>query len=222
MMINTQTRVAILEDEQLTLDALRHLLVSNGLSVVVEATEPDAFLLALKTTQPSIALIDLFLSRRTGEGSDGSMPPAGLEVIRELHRRHPEIGVIAISGRAGEAELVGAREAGASVSLDKNAIGTEQLLAAIRAALRGTGEPFAAGRQVAVNALSRLTERELQVLRHLSIGADNLKIAAELGITERTVRAHVSALYRKLQCENRTQMAVLARTLGVRTPDLER
>lgn len=64
--------------------------------------------------------------------------------------------------------------------------------------------------------LDKLTVREVQVLRHVGAGYDNLKIAAHLSITERTVRADVSALYRKLGSENRTQLALLARQLGVR------
>ena len=60
-----------------------------------------------------------------------------------------------------------------------------------------------------------LTLRERQVLGHLATGADNLKVAALLDITERTVRAHVSSLYRKLGCENRAELALLARDMGV-------
>jgi DNA-binding CsgD family transcriptional regulator len=60
-----------------------------------------------------------------------------------------------------------------------------------------------------------LSPRELEVLRHISAGTDNLKIAAVLGITERTVKAHVHSLYRKLQVENRVEMALEAsRWLG--------
>jgi DNA-binding NarL/FixJ family response regulator len=61
-----------------------------------------------------------------------------------------------------------------------------------------------------------LSIREREVLRHLAAGADNLKIAALLGISERTVKAHVSSLYRKLGQENRTQMALYAQQLGLK------
>ena len=61
-----------------------------------------------------------------------------------------------------------------------------------------------------------LSARERQVLTYLSAGADNLKISICLKISERTVKAHVSSLYRKLGQENRTQLALLARQLGVR------
>jgi two-component system nitrate/nitrite response regulator NarL len=216
IMVGGDIRVAILEDERLTLESLEHLLFSSGLAVVVAATRAAEFLSALPAARPSVALVDLYLSsRHAAEGSAG-----GIDVIRQLQREHPEIGVIALSGMAGEQELSDAREAGATTSLDKNSLGRDQLLAAIRASLRGSvDEAFRV--RPKPDGLARLTHRELQVLRHLSTGADNLKISSLLGITERTVRAHVSALYRKLQCENRTEMAVLARRLGVKSPELE-
>ncbi len=63
--------------------------------------------------------------------------------------------------------------------------------------------------------LRKLSERERDVMSYVAGGADNLKIAACLGITERTVKAHVTSLLRKLDLENRTQVAILAITLGV-------
>ena len=56
-----------------------------------------------------------------------------------------------------------------------------------------------------------LTSRESEVLEHIRAGADNLQIAALLGITERTVKAHVNALYRKLGVENRVEVALHGR-----------
>lgn len=64
--------------------------------------------------------------------------------------------------------------------------------------------------------LSLLTQRERQVLERIAVGDDNQKIASALNISERTVRAHVSGIYRKLGSENRAQLAILARQLGVR------
>jgi DNA-binding NarL/FixJ family response regulator len=66
--------------------------------------------------------------------------------------------------------------------------------------------------------MSSLTVREREVLAYVSAGADNLKIASHLKISERTVKAHVSSLYKKLGPENRAQLALLARQLGIRPP----
>jgi DNA-binding NarL/FixJ family response regulator len=59
-----------------------------------------------------------------------------------------------------------------------------------------------------------LSRREWEVLDLLSTGSDNLKMAATLGIAERTIKAHVTSLLRKLDAENRTELAVVARDAG--------
>ncbi|WP_274379774.1 helix-turn-helix domain-containing protein [Myxococcus xanthus] len=63
-----------------------------------------------------------------------------------------------------------------------------------------------------------MTPREREVLGYIAAGADNLRIAACLGITERTVKAHITAIYKKVGSENRTQLAVLGCQLGVQRP----
>ncbi len=63
--------------------------------------------------------------------------------------------------------------------------------------------------------LREVTAREREVLVRVAAGEDNLQISTGLAITERTVRAHLHALYRKLQCDGRTQLAILARGLGL-------
>ncbi|HVG60038.1 MAG TPA: helix-turn-helix transcriptional regulator, partial [Hyalangium sp.] len=68
------------------------------------------------------------------------------------------------------------------------------------------------------SVLNSLTQREREVLAYVAGGADNLKIAAHLQIAERTVKSHVTQLYRKLGAENRTQLALRACHLGVRPP----
>lgn len=65
-------------------------------------------------------------------------------------------------------------------------------------------------REIGIPPAAALSPRELEVLAHIRAGSDNLRIAAVLGITERTVKAHVHSLYRKLRVENRVQMALEA------------
>jgi DNA-binding CsgD family transcriptional regulator len=91
----------------------------------------------------------------------------------------------------------------------------QERLALIEQAQRAEEEAIAAKRRL---VLEKLSAREQDVMRFLAIGADNLKIAAHLGITERTVKAHITSLLRKLQLENRTQIAVLALGIGIAGP----
>lgn len=65
-------------------------------------------------------------------------------------------------------------------------------------------------------ALRALTPRQQDVMRWLAIGADNLKIAVELGVSERSIKAHVSALLERCQAENRTELALIAFRAGLR------
>jgi DNA-binding NarL/FixJ family response regulator len=68
---------------------------------------------------------------------------------------------------------------------------------------------------VASTLLEVLSAREFQVLQYIAVGADNLKISAHLEISERTVKAHVHAIYQKLGFENRTQLALFALKRGI-------
>lgn len=67
-------------------------------------------------------------------------------------------------------------------------------------------------------ALARLTRRQRDVMSWLAVGADNLKIAAELGVTERSIKFHVSALLERCSVENRTELALLSWRAGFRPP----
>ncbi|MFN7131937.1 MAG: response regulator transcription factor, partial [Myxococcales bacterium] len=64
----------------------------------------------------------------------------------------------------------------------------------------------------------RLTPREREVLGFVGAGVDNAEIAVLLGISERTVKAHIAALYQKLGAANRVLLAIKARELGIKPP----
>jgi two-component system, NarL family, nitrate/nitrite response regulator NarL len=213
------TRVAILEDQRMVRESVAELLVREGVEVVASCATPAEFLHALERAEVDVALLDLNLQR---------VPDAGLTVARELRERRPSVAVVMVTGTC-DAELASrCAQLGISGFVDKGSAGTSAVLDVVRAAARGErllpadvaldfSAPPTAARGPSV--LDRLTSREIEVLRFVSTGADNLKIAANLNITERTVRAHVSNLYRKLGCENRAEMAVFARGLGMRPPD---
>lgn len=90
------------------------------------------------------------------------------------------------------------------------------LLAAVRAVARGRTyiDPSIAA-QLGRDATHGLTDREVQVLRHVALGRSNREIAAELSIGEETVKTHVAHLFGKLQVENRAQATVQALKRGI-------
>ena len=109
--------------------------------------------------------------------------------------------VIVIAEQVDERPLHGAGDVGAVATLDKN-VPLARLVQAVRQALVKQGGEAAAP--------ADLTRRQRQVLRLLARGLDNAQIAAELAISPRTAREHVSAILERLGASNRTQAAVTA------------
>jgi DNA-binding NarL/FixJ family response regulator len=196
-------RLALLEDEQLMRDSLQELARHAGWTVSIATSDPEQFLARVEQAPPQVALVDLCL---------GGVEERGLEVVRQLRERHPALKTLVLSASGGSALVEECLAAGAVGHLCKGRVGVAEVLQAVQAALGPC--PLAAGPAQA-SLLQQLSRRERQVLEYLAAGADNLKIAAHLDITERTVRAHIGNLYRKLHVHNRTQMALLAWRLGV-------
>ena len=101
----------------------------------------------------------------------------------------------------------------------------EALLSAVQKVARGERlippellSPGTASSDMRASPMDRLTHREREVLELVAGGADNLQISARLGITERTVKAHVSNLYRKMGVQNRVEMAMIAYQSGFARP----
>lgn len=210
-------RLTILAEDLLFRDALSRLLEASGFLVVSQHAAAHPFLLGLGTERPRVAVVDLSL-----ESADG------LTVLQEAHQLQPEVRLLAIAPRLEHSLMDACFRAGASGYLDRSTARLEALVDALHAIsrgnnvfpahavedlLRGTGR-----RNERSELLRSLSEREREVLAHLAAGADNPRIAHLLHISERTVKAHVSNLYRKLGQDNRTQLALLARQSGLRPP----
>jgi DNA-binding NarL/FixJ family response regulator len=168
--------------------------------------------LAPEGRQPHVVLMDLQMD-----------PVDGIEATRQIRFRHPEVDVVALTSFGEEERVHGALEAGASGFLLKDSDGDE-VSAAIRAAHRGElplDPAIARGLTSSLRAESgdgpgaELTTRELEILRLLGAGKSNKKIAAELQISERTARTHVSNILGKLDLTSRTQAALWAVRQGL-------
>jgi two-component system, NarL family, nitrate/nitrite response regulator NarL len=196
--------VGILEDDRLLAGALCDFLRSSGFRLEPLSSTVQDFVAALRLKPPDVALVDLFV----GE-------PEGMDLLRLLASSFPTVRSIAMSARPDPEIGEQARAAGAAGFVDKRSSGMEILIEAIEWVSAGKMyfplPSNSAGANLlapASQGLPRLTSREREVLVHVSAGADNLKISAVLGITERTVKAHVSALYRKLGLQNRVELAL--------------
>jgi DNA-binding NarL/FixJ family response regulator len=204
----TPIRIVIVDDHRVVSESLKSYLDAfPEFHVVATAASGEVLLRSVRDWAPLVVIQDLLLP--------GGMD--GIETIRRLQREAPRVRVIALTASTDEARMVGAMRAGASGYVRKDA-DPEVLLAAIRAVAAGRTylDPSVAPQVLALaEAPGDLTERELQVLRQLTLGQSNKEIAAVLSVTEETVKTHVAHVLMKLQVDNRSQAVTQALKLGL-------
>jgi two-component system, NarL family, response regulator LiaR len=203
-------RVLIVDDHAVVREGLRTFLqLQDRIEIVGEAADGEAALEQAGRLHPDVILMDLVMPRLDG-----------VSAMRELRARASPSRVIVLTSFLDDDRLMPAIEAGAAGYLLKNAEPAE-LARAVRAAHAGETllDPVVAARLVqmiaarpsAVGADSqRLTRREQEVLELIARGRSNKRIASELGISEKTVKAHVGHVLAKLGVTDRTQAALLA------------
>jgi two-component system, LuxR family, response regulator FixJ len=199
--------VHLVDDDESYLRATGRLLVAQGLAV---GTFPSATRLLASVTPASRGCIV----------SDLGMPEIdGLELQRALARAGVHMPVVFLSGRGDIPSTVSAMQHGAVDFIEKHAP-WEQLLSAIRRALELDEREHE--RRAQQSDLRRkcdlLTRRQLEVLREIVHGQMNKQIAATLGISERTVKLHRTAVKEKLGARTSAQLAALARDAGLFDP----
>jgi DNA-binding NarL/FixJ family response regulator len=216
-------RVGILEDQQVFRESLVAVLEREGFEVVAHCSDSETFMARVHEATPDVALVDLRLEHLgSNQVSDGQ------RVLNLLHDFYPNVRTLVLSGNRDPEVIQHCMRAGAAGFLSKLNVGCSEVAEAVRRVARGERlgppEALSAGapareEPAMASSLMLLTPREREVLGYIAAGADNLKIAACLGITERTVKAHITSIYRKLgEPENRTQMAMLACRLGIERP----
>ncbi len=196
-------RVVLAEDQGMVLGALAALLdIEEDISVVAQARNGREALAAVLEHRPDVFITDI------------EMPyMSGLEVAAELKKLKTATRVIIVTTFARGGYLRRALESGALGYLLKD-MRAEQLAEAVRRVNQGLRmiDP-----ELATEAWSEddpLTDRERQVLRLAGEGAQSGDIAAELGLTEGTVRNYLSEAISKLGANNRVEAARIARTKG--------
>jgi DNA-binding NarL/FixJ family response regulator len=204
-------RVAVADDHPVVREGLVAMLeTQSDFSVVGEAgTGPEALALVSKA-DPNVLLLDLELPGLDGVG-----------VLRRLETDRSPTRVIIFTVFDTDERIIAAVEAGAAGYLLK---GTprEELFAAVRT-VAGGGSLLAPVATSAVlrrvrgelSATPALTPREQAVLEHLARGLGNKQIAGALGISERTVKFHVSSVFTKLKATNRTEAVARAVQAGL-------
>ncbi len=221
-----KTRVLLVDDQVLFVESLRTVLETRATDfevVGVALSGREAIRLVVEK-QPDIILMDV------------RMPDMdGVEAIRIIHEAYPDIHVLMLTTFDDDVYVVEALNHGAAGYLLKD-IPPEELIVSLRAVCSGsiiispqvankvlrTREGEAAPEGSAVirttqsgeNSFLRiLSRREIEILRLIGEGADNVLIAKKLSIAEQTVKNHVSVIYSKLHVHNRMQAMKLANSL---------
>jgi DNA-binding NarL/FixJ family response regulator len=192
-----------------------HLIVRNGLAQLIASSDTveqvgsvgdgREAIDAVEQLSPDVVLMDL------------SMPVMdGIEATAVISKRFPQTKIVVLTSFSDQQRVMAALDAGAEGYVLKHA-DPEQILAAIDAVHRGGApiDPQVArvlldGKRATPSARSMLTDREEEVLRLVQAGLANKQIARQLGITERTVKSHLTKVFSTLGVTDRTQAALWA------------
>src|SRR5439155_22883558 len=214
-------RLLLADDHTLVRQGLRNILASEpDLEIVGEASDGNQAVELAQELLPDVVLTDI----RMGEWD-------GVTATRRIRAAVPSARVIVLTNSDEAALVFASIRAGASGYLLKE-VQSEQLINAVRHVAQGFTlvypsvakrvlDEFGSVPRATVTAdpvegaLADLTARERQILRLIAHGRSNKDIGATLGITERTVKTHVSNIFAKLQLSDRTQAAIYAHKRGL-------
>jgi DNA-binding NarL/FixJ family response regulator len=203
-----------------------HPIYRKGLVALLDQMEPDAVLLQANDAAQALVVIaehddlDVVILDLLIPGMDG------LRAIAEFGQIRPELPVIILSSSENPADVRSALANGALGYVPKSAA-EHTLLSAIRVVLNGDVyvPPFvmvetASTQSGALKTAARsdrpvLTDRQIEVLQRISAGQLNKIIAAELGLSEKTVKSHITAIFKALNVMNRSQAAAAGREAGL-------
>jgi two-component system response regulator DegU len=220
---NNKIQVFVISQQSLFLQAVEHTVQDTEDVVILGSTGVNNDVLkAIDNLPPDVALLDI----------DGSAE-TGLDLARKIKARSPNIGVIVLTSNPDDNQLFLVLKAQAVAYLNKEVTGP-QLIETIRRVAKGehpinealTNRPKVAehvlqqfqelsSRSEAEAFISPLTPREIEILEYIAQGFLNKQIAAELGISEQTIKNHVTSILRKLNANARTEAVVVAIKQGL-------
>jgi len=210
-------RVVLVDDHDLFRSGLRNLLEEQRVEVVGEAASGAEAVSLTRELTPDVVVMDL------------NMPGmGGVEATRHIAGISPLTRVVMLTISDEDSDVMDAILAGACGYLLKDA-SIQDLVAGIRSAARGESliSPHIAAKvlqrvratsaqpEIAETIRAELSDREIEVLKLIANGKDNALIAAELHISPKTVKNHISNILMKLQIDNRIQAAVYAVRSGI-------
>ncbi|MBW8484907.1 response regulator [Actinomadura parmotrematis] len=213
-----RTRVLVVDDQTVVREGLVLLLeLLPGLEVVGAAADGEEALRLVPEVRPEVVLMDLRMPRMDGA-----------ETTRRLKAAHPEVEVVVLTTYADDESIFAALRAGARGYLTKDA-GADEIARAVAAVRGGASQLDPAVQRRLVEAVAAaeprapragglpdgLTRREAEVLALIARGRSNAEIAADLVISEATVKTHINNLFAKAALRDRAQAVSYAYRHGL-------
>lgn len=202
-------KVMLADDHILMREGIRQLLEFDGsITVIEEANDGEECIEKLMQSQPEVLLLDINMPKKNG-----------IEVLQEIKNRKMNIKVLILTVHNEVEYLLKAVDIGVDGYILKDSESAE-LKRAINAVVNGESyiQPTLipalnsrlVSRDVDKDKIDSLTKRELEVLIQVANGMFNKEIATSLNISERTVKNHISNIFKKIDVSDRTQAAVFA------------
>lgn len=199
-------RVLTVDDHQLLREGIAAVIESqDDMNLVAQASNGREAVESFRRLRPDVTLMDL------------RMPDmSGIEAITAIRSEFPDARIVVLTTYAGDAQAAAALKAGAVGYLLKNLV-RKELLETIRAVHSGKRRvPPEIATEIAEHvADDALTGREIEVLRRVAAGKSNKLIAAELDISEGTVKTHMKSILPKLDASDRTHAVMIALKRGI-------
>ena len=199
-------RILTVDDHQLLREGIAAVLEGQeDITLIGQASNGQEAIESFRRLRPDVTLMDL------------RMPDmSGIEAIAAIRGEFPNARIIVLTTYAGDAQAAAALKAGAAGYLLKSLV-RKELLDTIRAVYAGKRRvPAEIATEIAEHvADDALTEREIEVLRRVAAGKSNKLIAAELDISEGTVKTHMKSILPKLDATDRTHAVMIALKRGI-------
>ncbi|HEY0685583.1 MAG TPA: response regulator transcription factor [Steroidobacter sp.] len=203
---STSIRVLVVDDHPLMREGIASAIeCEQDMALVATATNGDEAIAAFREHLPDVTLMDLQMPKTNG-----------LEAIKSILAEFPQARIVVLTTYQHDTQAIAALRAGAAGYLLKNML-RKELIEAIRAVHSGRRRISAEiAAEIAEHATEdALSEREIEVLRRVASGGTNKSTAAQLGITEETVKTHMKSILAKLNAQDRTHAVTIAVQRGI-------